>query len=134
MRLWQIARDVLGLSTLGLALALSVPGVRIASAEPGEIERFRTHLRGSGEGVQSGGAVVEAGPTCQGGAVGAAVAQAELERAMIEVQREVLSRRSPGKHDGDGIVLNNRGYNYRPLSGSGSPRSEPGVPQPAAGE
>ncbi len=96
MRLFEFAKLTFGLLTVGVALLLASPGVRVAPAAADELV-----------------STAEPGPQCSAGEPLGADAEAE---ALIARLREEQMARIVAGAEGP-IALNGRGYNYGPSPG-----------------
>jgi hypothetical protein len=94
MRPFEFAKIILGLLTVGAALLLASPGVRMTPAVADELVSTE-----------------EPGPQCSAGQPPAADAEALLAR----LRQEQMARIAAGAEGP--IVLNGRGYNYGPPPG-----------------
>lgn len=126
---------LLGLSAVLCTLLLSIPGIRAVRAdEPapapatseqpadasGNFEGFSSYLQAQGRPVP---VVEEAGPTCS--QPSRLAPEIEHRLALAQLQARMIAEMQAGGAQGvpsDVVVLNNSGYNYRPV--------EPGMPAP----
>jgi len=114
-------RDVLGLLALAATLALTSPGVQIAHAADGVVSTPPASKASIDPAlVKQTPAPVQqkAGPSCSDPGTPSVLNDALVEYQTHRLLRQILQRagevrRGPQSSE-QGIVLNGRGYNYRP--------------------
>jgi hypothetical protein len=124
-------KGVSGLLALIAALALTSPGVRIARAADGLVSAPPADmsvdpalvralaLANTGANVPSESKTPESGPSCDGPRMPSVLNSPLAEQQTRRIQRELARRAGAAKPsaespEADVVVLNGRGYNYRP--------------------
>ena len=128
----RLLRDALGFVALAATLALAWPGVQIAraaeqaadelagmSVDPALVRAQNLRVQTAETGPRLPVAPAAAGPSCSNPGVPSPLTDAMVEHQSRRMLRELVKRAAaqpqPGTQSSEhGIVLNSRGYNYRP--------------------